>query len=85
MTVHGPEKMKSPAAVDEKSFRKLLSRNVGLPLGVGVLSAVLFVAMISYLLTVIQWLEHTDRVISNANEFPSFMSNLQSGKTALVD
>lgn len=79
MTVHGPEKMKSPAAVDEKSFRKLLSRNVGLPLGVGVLSAVLFVAMISYLLTVMQWLEHTDRVISNANEAVRLTVDLETG------
>lgn len=55
--------MNAPASVDERSFRKLLSRNVGLPLGVGVLSAVLFVVMISYLLSVIQWLQHTDRVI----------------------
>lgn len=29
-----------PSSVDEQSFRKLLTRNVSLPLGVGVLSAV---------------------------------------------
>lgn len=31
-------------SVDEKSFRKLLSRNVALPLGVGVLSAAFFLS-----------------------------------------
>ena len=71
--------MKSPASVDEQSFRKLLSRNVGLPLGVGVLSAVLFVAMISYLLSVIQWVEHTDRVINNANEAVKLSVDLETG------
>ena len=60
--------MKSPASIDERSFRKLLSRNVGLPLAVGVLSAALFVVMVSYLLSVIRWVEHSDRVISNAND-----------------
>ncbi|NNG62549.1 GAF domain-containing protein, partial [Pseudomonas fragi] len=71
--------MNAPASVDEQSFRKLLSRNVGLPLGVGVLSAVLFVAMISYLLSVIQWVEHTDRVINNANEAVKLSVDLETG------
>ena len=30
--------------------------------------AALFVVMVSYLLSVIRWVEHSDRVISNANE-----------------
>ena len=71
--------MNAPASVDERSFRKLLSRNVGLPLGVGVLSAVLFVVMISYLLSIIQWLQHTDRVISNANEAIKLTVDLETG------
>jgi signal transduction histidine kinase/DNA-binding response OmpR family regulator/CHASE3 domain sensor protein len=60
--------MTTASSVDEQRFRKLLSRNVSLPLGVGVLSAVFFVGLITYLLSVIQWVEHTDRVINNANE-----------------
>ena len=71
--------MKSPAPIDERSFRKLLSRNVGLPLAVGVLSAVLFVVMISYLLSVIRWVEHSDRVISNANEAARLTVDLETG------
>ncbi|MGA9223192.1 MAG: hypothetical protein WBZ57_18540, partial [Pseudomonas graminis] len=55
------------SAVDEQRFRKLLSRNVSLPLAVGVLSAAFFVILISYLLSAIQWVEHTDRVINNIN------------------
>jgi len=60
--------MTRPASVDEQSFRKLLTRNISLPLGMGVLSAVFFVALITYLLSVIQWVQHTDRVINNFNE-----------------
>ena len=71
--------MKSPASIDERSFRKLLSRNVGLPLAVGVLSAVLFVVMISYLLSVIRWVEHSDRVITNANEAARLTVDLETG------
>ncbi|MGK9527597.1 CHASE3 domain-containing protein, partial [Salmonella enterica subsp. enterica] len=66
-------------SVDEKSFRKLLSRNVALPLGVGVLSAAFFVVLITYLLSVIQWVEHTDRVINNLNESSKLTVDLETG------
>ena len=71
--------MNSPASIDERSFRKLLTRNVGLPLAVGVLSAVLFVVMISYLLSVLKWVEHSDRVISNTNEAVRLTVDLETG------
>ncbi|SEM46724.1 Response regulator receiver domain-containing protein [Pseudomonas sp. ok272] len=71
--------MTSSSSVDEQSFRKLLSRNVSLPLGVGVISVAFFVALISYLLSVIQWVEHTDRVINNANEAVKLTVDLETG------
>ncbi len=71
--------MNSPSSVDEHSFRKLLSRNVSLPLGVGVLSAVFFVSLITYLLSVIQWVQHTDRVINNVNEAMKLSVDLETG------
>ncbi|MDM8193178.1 response regulator [Pseudomonas koreensis] len=71
--------MSSSSSVDEQRFRKLLSRNVSLPLGVGVLSAVFFVSLITYLLSVIQWVEHTDRVINNANEAVKLTVDLETG------
>ncbi|WP_339540952.1 response regulator [Pseudomonas sp. RA_5y_Pfl1_P24] len=71
--------MTPASSVDEKSFRNLLSRNVALPLGVGVLSAVFFVVLITYLLSVIQWVEHTDRVINNLNESSKLTVDLETG------
>ncbi|MGY2397989.1 response regulator [Pseudomonas sp. SDO5271_S396] len=67
------------SSIDEKSFRTLLSRNVALPLSVGVLSAVFFVCLITYLLTVIKWVEHTDRVINNLNESSKLTVDLETG------
>jgi CheY-like chemotaxis protein/signal transduction histidine kinase len=67
------------SAVDEQRFRKLLSRNVSLPLGVGVLSAVFFVVLISYLLSAIQWVEHTDRVINNINRSLKLSVDMETG------
>ncbi|QEN48293.1 response regulator [Pseudomonas protegens] len=68
-----------PSSVDEQSFRKLLTRNISLPLGVGVLSAVFFVSLITYLLSVIQWVQHTDRVINNLNESARLTIDLETG------
>jgi CheY-like chemotaxis protein/signal transduction histidine kinase len=71
--------MSSASTVDEQRFRKLLSRNVSLPLGLGVISAVFFVSLITFLLSTIQWVEHTDRVISNANEAVKLTVDLETG------
>jgi signal transduction histidine kinase/CheY-like chemotaxis protein/CHASE3 domain sensor protein len=68
-----------PSTVDEQRFRKLLGRNVTLPLGVGVLSAAFFIILISYLLSVIQWVEHTDRVINNANRALKLSIDMETG------
>ncbi|WPN55473.1 response regulator [Pseudomonas sp. P9_31] len=71
--------MTSASSVEEQRFRKLLSRNVSLPLGVGVVSAVFFISLITYLLSVIQWVQHTDRVINNANEAIKLTVDLETG------
>lgn len=71
--------MNSPSSIDEQRFRKMLGRNISLPLGVGVLSAVFFIALITYLLTVIQWVEHTDRVINNANHSLRLSIDMETG------
>ncbi|MBK5001148.1 response regulator [Pseudomonas sp. S31] len=65
--------------MDQQSFRKLLSRNIGLPLGVGLLGAVAFVAVVYYLLSAMQWVEHTDRVIGNANETVKLSIDMETG------
>jgi len=71
--------MTTESSVDEQRFRKLLSRNISLPLGVGLISAVFFVSLITYLLSTIQWVEHTDRVINNANEAVKLTVDLETG------
>ncbi|MBB2496175.1 response regulator [Aquipseudomonas ullengensis] len=71
--------MNSAASIDEKSFRRILTRNLALPVGTGVLGTGLFVVLIVYLLYVLNWVEHTERVISQANENYRLTIDLQSG------
>ncbi len=60
--------MTAPAAVDQISFRRIIRRNIGLPLMLGVVTMTLFVALIAYLVSTISWVEHSERVIGDANE-----------------
>ncbi|SAK52605.1 multi-sensor hybrid histidine kinase [Caballeronia fortuita] len=64
--------------VDEASFRRILFRNIALPLGTGVVTAVAFVALVLYLLSGINWVEHSERVIGNAQELGRLVSEKES-------
>jgi signal transduction histidine kinase/DNA-binding response OmpR family regulator/CHASE3 domain sensor protein len=64
--------------VDEASFRRILLRNIALPLGTGMVTAVAFVALVLYLLSGINWVEHSERVIGNAQEIGKLVSEKES-------
>jgi signal transduction histidine kinase/DNA-binding response OmpR family regulator len=58
----------SGPSIDSDKFRRILTRNVRLPLGMGVLSALVFVGIIAYLINILSWVEHSEHVIGRANE-----------------
>ena len=62
------EKLTAVGAVDQISFRRIIRRNIALPLALGVVTMALFVALIAYLVNTMSWVEHSERVIGNANE-----------------
>ncbi|CDS53942.1 Signal transduction histidine kinase [Polaromonas sp. CG9_12] len=70
--------MNPSQAVNQESFRRILSRNISFPLGLGALSAVLFLALIVYLLSTLNWVEHSERVIGNANHVARLNSEMES-------
>ena len=57
--------MPAVPAIDPHGFRRILLRNIALPLLVGVVSIILFVALIGYLLSTLSRVEHSDRVIAD--------------------
>jgi len=71
--------MNQKAIADESAFRRILARNMALPLGICLLGAVLFIGLILYMLDVLGWVEHTDRVISSANEMQRLSVDQESG------
>jgi signal transduction histidine kinase/CHASE3 domain sensor protein len=67
------------SSIDSSQFRRILSRNVAMPLGMGVLSALVFVGIIAYLINVLSWVEHSERVISRANEVSRMSADMEAG------
>ncbi|MBC8641521.1 response regulator [Caballeronia sp. EK] len=66
------------SGVDEASFRRILLRNIALPLGTGLVTAIAFVVLVLYLLSGINWVEHSERVIGNAQELGRLVSEKES-------
>jgi signal transduction histidine kinase/DNA-binding response OmpR family regulator/CHASE3 domain sensor protein len=72
------------SSIDREQFRRILSRNVAMPLGMGVLSALVFVGIIAYLINVLSWVEHSEHVIGRANEVNRLSSDMEAGMRGYV-
>ncbi|MDB5907025.1 MAG: two-component system sensor histidine kinase/response regulator [Massilia sp.] len=64
--------------IDQSQFRRVLARHVALPLGVGVLSSAVFVGIIVYLVNVLTWVEHSERVIGDANQVSKLSAEMET-------
>ena len=62
------ENMTPVATIDHANFRRIIRRNIALPLAVGLATVAVFVALIAYLVSTMNWVEHSERVIGDANE-----------------
>jgi CheY-like chemotaxis protein/signal transduction histidine kinase len=71
--------------LESKQFKRILARNVGLPLAMGMLGALLFVAAMFYLLSLFKWLEHTDRVITEGRELYQLSVEMESGMRGFLN
>ena len=65
--------------IDNSQFRRILTRNVALPLGMSVVTAIVFVAIIAYLINILNRVEHSERVIGNAQEVSKLVSDMETG------
>jgi CheY-like chemotaxis protein/CHASE3 domain sensor protein/GAF domain-containing protein len=65
--------------LDDVAFRRILARNITLPLAAGVVSAGVFVVLLVYLVTTMNWVEHSERVIGNASEISKEMVDMETG------
>ena len=71
--------MTGTATIDQDNFRKILSRNITMPLALGAVSAALFVALMLYLVSSLRWVEHSERVVGSASEVSRLSAEMEAG------
>src|SRR5690606_3253415 len=71
--------MNPEVAGDEDGFRKVLNRHVLLPLGLGLLGALVFVLLIGYLLSVLKAVTESDETLRTANHALKLVIDLETG------
>ncbi|NIE62887.1 response regulator [Burkholderia sp. Ax-1719] len=65
-------------AIDPLRFKRIIQRNVALPLIAGIATAVAFVALIAYLVSTMNWAEHSERVIGDTYELLRVQADRES-------
>lgn len=71
--------MTNLSVIDEKAFRRILTKNITTPFITGIASAILFITLIFNLLSSLKWVEHTQDVINRANELDKLTVYMQTG------
>ena len=71
--------MAPSSPIDQRAFRRILARNIVLPLLFGVVNAVVFIVLIIFLLNAFRWVERTEAVLAKSNEVSRLMVDMQTG------
>jgi CheY-like chemotaxis protein/signal transduction histidine kinase/CHASE3 domain sensor protein len=69
----------SESFIDQSNFRRILNRNVAVPLGFGFLSAFFFSAIVYYLLSVSHWVDQSVKGVAHAHEALRLVADLETG------
>ena len=76
--------MTSASSIDQHGFQRILTRNIALPLAIGVASAIIFIGIISYLLSMLAMVEQSERVMRQANEVSRMAVDQESGLRGFI-
>ena len=71
--------MQRASTIDDQSFRRILARNVTLPLAAGITSAAIFVGVFAYLMSTLSSVENSERAIANAQELRTLAVDMETG------
>ncbi|MCQ4318747.1 CHASE3 domain-containing protein, partial [Stutzerimonas stutzeri] len=64
--------------IDQNHFKRILNRNVAVPLGFGFLSAFFFSAIVYFLLNVSHWVERSVVGVAYAHDMLKVMGDLEA-------
>jgi signal transduction histidine kinase/DNA-binding response OmpR family regulator/CHASE3 domain sensor protein len=71
--------MPESVAVDQLGFRRIIRRNIALPICAGLTTAAVFIALLFYLLSAMDWLDHSERVVADGNDLIKIAVDRESG------
>jgi len=71
--------MQRSSTIDDQGFRRILNRNVKIPLLGGIVAAGIFVALFAYLMSTWSAVETTERAIGKAQELSKLSVDMESG------
>ena len=71
--------MVDPRSGDSAQFRRILTRNLVIPLAMGLGSIVVFVGLLWHLVGLLSWVDHTHRVVAKGHELATLSADQESG------
>ncbi|RZL33801.1 MAG: two-component system sensor histidine kinase/response regulator, partial [Rubrivivax sp.] len=71
--------MSDRASDDSSQFRRILTRNLALPLLMGVGGTAIFIALLWHLVGLLNWVDHTHRAIAKGQELTTLLADQESG------
>ncbi|MDR3429334.1 response regulator [Silvimonas sp.] len=74
----------SDLSVPETAFRRILARNVVLPLLVAAVTSVIYIGLVLYLQNVSRWVDHTDQVIGKTTNASKLLIDAETGLRGYV-
>src|ERR1700692_2679693 len=77
-----PDNKLSPA--HQARFNRILLRTILLPTAIMLVASVLLAPLVSHLLAVSNWVDHTDQVIAKANACENFVISMDAGLQAFL-
>ncbi len=66
-------------AEDTSQFNRILTRNLAIPLAMGLGSVIVFVGLLWHLVGLLNWVDHTHRVIAKGQELSTLIVDQESG------
>ncbi|MGM9483159.1 response regulator [Roseateles sp. NT4] len=66
-------------AEDTSQFNRILTRNLAIPLAMGLGSIIVFVGLLWHLVGLLNWVDHTHRVIAKGQELSTLIVDQESG------
>lgn len=72
------------SADDTSQFKRILTRNLAIPLAMGLGSIVVFVGLLWHLVGLLNWVDHTHRMVAKGYELSTLVADQEAGMRGFI-